>query len=596
MKSLLMTLLLLCANLGLSAQSFSSLKKVVSATYNTTLNRLLEQGDVQGMKVYLSAHPAAANDASVEISRKGLGSNPVVTTKPLLFDATERILAGVCPPDMFWIILEAEGGLHGAFDGKTPLYIILDYIATHREEECEVAEGLLANLLGRSDFDVNYRYKDLLPPLPYLIRNNYNYLNKFDKDYISDGVLRLLIEKGASVNTYDSDGNSLMVFAMDAESAYLQRYFIDKGIKLDKKNDSGKDAIYKAISEGRLELVKQLLDAGYELNIGTLKNEPESFRQYTELYDYIAGVCGGKAESYEELMLFRKKMRDKDDLIYTKLYAHYSNEYQKVESARNSITQEIRHNPAEAAQALVARRDALVSPASKFIHRYGDFDPDNKIHQAQDVIDAYAVFDAIIIEVPETYLNLGKHLLVDFMDWVYGTNTIGFNTHKALNDKASIEKGIESAYSFMLFGAFEQGDFFSQWDQELRLRLDRLIDVYNRDIVDWNRIQEQNRLIAERNRAEQQATDCLNCQINFEDERNRLPEKIRYDDIIKNVLFSSDRPGRVYMKNGESFDFWQYDDGTWYISTGLFSNKRFDTFGEMLRYFLNECEKKYCGN
>ena len=596
MKSFLVTLLLLCAAIGLPAQSFGSLKKTAPATYNTTLNQLLEQGDIQGMKDYLSSYPAAANDASVEISKKGLGSNPVVTIKPLLFDATERILVGTCPAEMFQIIIAVGGNLHGAFDGKTPVYLILDYIATHREEECRVAESLLASLLGRSDFDINYRYKDLLPPLPYLIRNNYNHLKGFNKNYISDHVLKLLIEKGASVNTYDSDGNSLMVFAMDTESTYLQRYFIDKGIKLDKKNDSGKDVLYKAIDEGRLTLVKQLLDAGYELTIGTLENEPVSFGKYKELYDYIAEFCAEKAESYEDLMLFRKKMGDKADLVYTKLHVHYSNEFQEVESGRNSIMQEIRHNPAEAAGVLIARQDVLTSPALNFIRRFSDFDPDNKIHLAQDAIDAYTVFDASTIEVPETYINTEKNLLVDLIDWAYGGNTIDFNIRKALNDKARIEKGIELARRSALSNAFGQGNFFSQLGQELHRRLDKLTNVYNRDVAEWNRVQEQNRVIAERNRAIQQVTDCLNCQINFEDERNRLPEKIRYDDIITDILFSSDRPGRVYMKNGESFDFWQYSDGTWYIDTGLFSSKKFDTFGEMLRYFLNECEKKYCGN
>ena len=127
----------------------------------------------------------------------------------------------------------ATGDWKAPYNGKTPIYLVMDFLATHPKSQCSQAEQILEAFLGRKDFDINLRHGSLVPPFAYLIRENYDHLGgRFSSNYISDNVLKMMIESGASVNTYNIDGGTLMSFAMDTKNAYLQSYFISQGIDL----------------------------------------------------------------------------------------------------------------------------------------------------------------------------------------------------------------------------------------------------------------------------------------------------------------------------------------------------------------------------
>jgi hypothetical protein len=318
---LLPCIAVLCAAGESAAQSFSSLKRKSAASYDNTLNFMLNNNDVSGMKQYLSSNPSMVNNASSTKEMPVSGNKPIVQMVPLLYDAVERTLQGTCSIEMCELIINAGADMNIACDGKTPIYLILDYIATHAKGQCGTAEKLLEALTGRKDFDVNCRHKSLLPPLAYLVRTNHSHLNRFDKDYISDKALKLLIEKGAPVNTCDSEGNSLMTFAIDTENEYLQTWFLQNGVSIEKQNRQGQDAMYIAINAGQTALVKQLIEKGYVLNIHTMKNDPAYIRKFTDTYDFLTERFANQVTVFDDIKLFINKYNDKFDLVKEKLYA-----------------------------------------------------------------------------------------------------------------------------------------------------------------------------------------------------------------------------------------------------------------------------------
>jgi len=387
---------LLCAVGNLTAQSFESLKRPQSASFNQTLKEFLDNDDINGLSKYLIANPEMANAASSNVSRDGYSNRAIISTVPLLYDAVKRVLEGKNSPEICAVILEANSNLNCVYESKTPIYIILDYIATHPIDQCNVAEQLLYMFLRRPDFDVNYRYQSLLPPLAYLIRTNRLFLGRFDKNYISDQTLKFLIEKGSPINTYDNDGNSLLNFAIETDNQFLSSYFIENGIDIMKANQSGNDAMYLAINEGKLEIIKQLLQQGYNLNINNLKNDPVSIRLHSETYEYLTEYISGKIESYGDIMLFINKFKDKFELVQSQLYAIYVSDFQPLEASRNAIVGQLQQNSnIESIMAALLKNKDFFNTIRSFINKHASYDPDGKIKLAWELIDIYAMCEKL---------------------------------------------------------------------------------------------------------------------------------------------------------------------------------------------------------
>ena len=204
------------------------------------------------------------------------------------------------------------------------IYSIMDYLAEHPKKDCQVAEQLLEAFVTREGFDINKREvimgRTQLPPLAYLIRTNYTYLKgHFSADYISDNALKLLIDAGARVNTYNTDGSSLMNFAIETNNKYLQSYFVEKGINLYHEDKTGIDDVYKLISAGSVTALKKAVDVGsVTLTIENLKNDTKDIAQYPELYDYVAQQCASAAKEYSSLLEFRQRFSNRKSLVQGK--------------------------------------------------------------------------------------------------------------------------------------------------------------------------------------------------------------------------------------------------------------------------------------
>jgi hypothetical protein len=103
---------------------------------------------------------------------------------------------------------------------------------------------------------------------------------------------------------------------------------------------------------------------------------------------------------------------------------------------------------------------------------------------------------------------------------------------------------------------------------------------YNDDVKAYNAAVDETR----RGMQEYRQKMCTQCEI--DESKTTFPQK-------GTGLFSIDNPGKIVMKNGDEYWYYQRDDGSWFI-TGLFSSTNFDTFKEMLNNFLKDCTDKYC--
>jgi hypothetical protein len=625
-KSVMMSMFLLCVAVSSAAQSFNSLKKNAPAAYNETLHIILEKDDAQEMREYLSLNPSHVNDASSKISKQGVGKNPVISIVPLLYDAVDRTLQGKSSVEMCQIIINAGCNLNAPCEGKTPVYLILDFIAVHSKEYCETAEKILSFFVSRADFDANYRYKALLPPLSYLIRENRQHLGRFDKNYISNQVLQLLIEKGASVNTYDGEGNSLMAFALDTENEWLQEYFIANGINLTKTNKEGKDVLYRAIAEGNLPLAKRVIaETKMVIDEHNLKNDPSSFEQYPELYQYIAQLCAKQAIKYTDIFDLQKfadkfsKLntvseifsRQKDLIITTEnisLLQDFANKYQNAVNASHIYQRQIDLIEKEEKNILSQIHSKEYSGTinvsmqniQQFIAYYANNDPNNKINMATYTIDLIQIISGMknAQEAVNTYwLRIYKG------GWAPGAYEALFESSNwDRYEVYSVDPYVQSAKTTLKLldkiMAKNTAPVFAETKERLTQMYDEFVRKHNEasDLAQRNNANVAKRYAAYK--GEQQAyreKQCAKCEIDFENSKNKMPKNQHYDNLMSEILFSYDKPGVWYMKNGDKYEFYQSSDAKkWKVSTGIFSSKSFDTFKKMLEYFLNDCKERYC--
>ena len=245
------------------------------------------------------------------------------TGKSDVYAAVENALSGKLPVSEACQSIKS-GDTGAPYGGKTPIYLVLDYLATHPKQQCQVAEQLLGAFIDKQGFDVNSRYSTLLPPLAYLIRSNYEFVGgRFSADYLSDEVLRRLIDAGASVNTYNSDGATLMNFAIDTDNRYLQSYFISQGIDLRHADAKGNDAVHHTIEQGDVALLKKMVAANsVTIDVNSFHNDTKQLsKNLPEMYAYLASECAAHATNYADLRLFRERFPDRQQMVQQKYEA-----------------------------------------------------------------------------------------------------------------------------------------------------------------------------------------------------------------------------------------------------------------------------------
>ena len=376
------------------------------------------------------------------------------TGKSTLFAITERALIGDVSPSSCKEAITSEQ-LKQPYNGKTPIYLVMDYLATHPKAECAVAEQVLDVFLSHPSFDVNMRYSALTPPLAYLIRKNYDFLNgEFSTEYISDSVIRKLIEAGASVNTYNSDGSSLMTFASKTHNKYLQDYFLQQNIDLHHTDKQGNDETYRIIAGGDLALLKRLVDEErIKIDFFKLRNEPKDIEQYPAMYDYLANICAQQVSSYDEISLYRQKFNLRKNLVQDKYQALAQAECNAARSFSDVLNVEKKYpdmttmtssrkraiydrdcqslkdfykKSLEASKSNTLQTVSDNGVVSDFINNYKNYDPANQMTLARGLEQYITVCRALKIDVHQKLWSeyddgvffglLSKHK-IEFHDW-----------------------------------------------------------------------------------------------------------------------------------------------------------------------------------
>lgn len=609
-------LFMLCAATQLAAQSFSSLRKEGGILYDERLNTLLEQNDGEGMKQYLQSTPGAVKKASGWISETGKYTGKVqLKYIPLIHDALSRCLKGNCSVTMCSYIVQGGADLSQPFDGKTPVYLLLDYLARHKIAECTQAEELFRLLLARTDFDINARYQSLLPPLSYLIRENSAFLGgRFSKEYLSPDLIRRMIDKGASVNTYDAEGNTLIAYVLATDNQELQTYLIDKGINIRKENKEGRDAMYLAIESKNLPSVRNLMQSGYQLNLHTLKNESAGFKSDRELYDFIADLCAADVTSAPALKLFNEKFPADtrtpglDDRIFAQLLTQNTpagyNEYMSL-FPRGKNFGKAKHNlyslEYEAIKPYYAGALRYIETSSpgnedrfklypqtykagegisvirQFVRKYKEYDPDSRLPYANDALDLNLLAAAMQQYVDYGYLRDGSFQLWGRVIKEYYV----LEKDKMEAHSTCITDGYKAAERLIVKNLEGKEPLFTRLSDELIIKADYLTRIYNQGVDKYNAYLGRQQV----RREEAQQMLCDQCEIDLT--KSRMPK-----DTKDFLGFDDQHPGVIRMKNGEKFEF-HYRNKQWAIP-GFFSSRKFDGFDELIREFIKECEAKYC--
>ena len=356
------------------------------------------------------------------------------TGKSDVYAAVENALSGKLPVSEACQSIKS-GDTGAPYGGKTPIYLVLDYLATHPKQQCQVAEQLLGAFIDKQGFDVNSRYSTLLPPLAYLIRSNYEFVGgRFSADYLSDEVLRRLIDAGASVNTYNSDGATLMNFAIDTGNHYLQSYFIGQGIDLRHNDAEGNDAVHHAIEQGEVALLKKMVATnGVTIDVNSFHNDTKQLsKKQPEMYAYLATECAAHATNYADLRLFRERFADRQQMVQQKYEALANGEIRQTVTFSDIMKvaerypdlphltdprklsiyrQDCQRLQAIHTKALAVAKNPSYSSVSiddfpnEFINIYSNryhYDPESRLPLARELKSFYAICDGLNF-IPHSY-------------------------------------------------------------------------------------------------------------------------------------------------------------------------------------------------
>lgn len=95
----------------------------------------------------------------------------------------------------------------------------------------------------------------------------------FESDPIFDyaknrdvGAISYLLKKGASIDTADPTGQTILSIAAGNGDGPMIRLALDNGARIDREDKIGRTALFWAIQNGNPDVVKQLLTAGADIN------------------------------------------------------------------------------------------------------------------------------------------------------------------------------------------------------------------------------------------------------------------------------------------------------------------------------------------
>lgn len=248
---------------------------------------------------------------------------------------TRQFLQGEVDSSVLRRFLSYQPRLNVECDGLSVFYYLLQYVATHKIQETGSAEWLIREIAASPDFNINKPSGKFLPPLPYLLRTNYDFLQqRYDGAYINEDLIIYFIERGANVNTYDQAANNLITFSVQGHSAKLLEFLQRRGGNMENKNSSGKDAFYFALRSNDLQAIQSLVKGGYVLDLKKLRsmNILEVVdKTNVSLLSFITEATLNRIFTFEDLLDFAQLFPESRHLLLENSF------YRKVNVPENRI-------------------------------------------------------------------------------------------------------------------------------------------------------------------------------------------------------------------------------------------------------------------
>ncbi|HMT74498.1 MAG TPA: hypothetical protein PKA77_10535 [Chitinophagaceae bacterium] len=275
---------------------------------NSRIASALLANDFNTFFSILEKDKSLVNSSVIEVELSGNYGLTYKKRQSLLHYLVRRVINKTIEVSIVQRFLSFNPDLAVEFDKKNVFYYLLDYVASHPIVEVGEVEEMLKAISNQPAFNINKPYSNFLPPLPYLLRTNHEFLNgKYSENYISEDIIMYFIEKGANVNTYDQVENNLTTFSIQGHSKKLMQYLQNKGGNFDNKNLSGKDAFYFAVQSNNTGVVKNIVENGYKLTLAKaneLKISEVLNKTNSDLLTYLTQALFKEIKTYEDIVGF----------------------------------------------------------------------------------------------------------------------------------------------------------------------------------------------------------------------------------------------------------------------------------------------------
>lgn len=223
---------------------------------------------------------------------------------PLLLEV-ENVLLGKTSLESAKEALLTVGDLNESYKAQSPIYTVLEVLATRDSTQTKSAEEILRILVSRDDFTPREQYSSLGQCFNFLLSRNAEYLQgRKDKRYISSNILWTLLKTDVSV-----DVGALYRFAVDREDGALMVEAAKRGL-----GGGMQTVLYQMIRLRNLPQLKALVESGQiELRLNDFLSDDTNFDANihllpdTALYQYVANKIAVQVEDRAGVYEFYKR-------------------------------------------------------------------------------------------------------------------------------------------------------------------------------------------------------------------------------------------------------------------------------------------------
>jgi hypothetical protein len=327
-----------------------------------------------------------------------------------------------------------------------------------------------------------------------------------------------------------------------------------------------KEKIY--IPKETLEARKRMFEVASSGNIYDLFKYEEKYKQIDPKYPIL--------QDRKHKMLFTTDFFDEQSEKYKNEL--YKNEKISLLNMISSMIQKFKTGKTiseDEVKDLYAANDKLAQYS-----KYG-YDPDNTTDLVKQTEIFCIAFEGIA-RMPTSYITEAVFLEAAFLH-ALDQPTKSMNKDALKADQALFVKSANACDELYIQNAFGEKEIYNDMVEILVSKEQLLIDVYNTDVMEVKDHIEE--LIAKM-KTEQivRETMCPKCEVDYS----------KSSEYKEGSFFTLEKPGKIVMKTGDVTEF--YESGNhWTLRDGFLGigETTFDTFHEMIDFFLDKCKDKY---